>query len=206
SGLPVAPALGWQGLRTVGGCLVLQAEGSRLAPNLSATKIRHLLDLLDPDRPRDRAAGTVDSWIPRRRTGGALHVTDASNAALTGLLDHACERWDDRLLDALRIPSAALPAVVDSSGVLGEATALPGSPPIAGIAGDQQASLLGQACIAPGVAKITFGTGGMLDTVVGAERPRFAARGGHGCFPIVAHRLDGRNTWGVEAAMLSAGT
>jgi glycerol kinase len=206
TGEPVAPGLGWQDLRTVGDCLVLQAEGIRIAPNLSATKIRHLLDAVDPDRGRDLCAGTVDAWITWRLTGGVVHVSDASNAALTGLLDHRCEDWDAALLETLRIPASALPTIVDSSGVVGEATALPGAPPIAGIAGDQQASLLGQACIAPGVAKVTFGTGGMLDTVVGAERPSFAARGGHGCFPIVAHRIGGTTTWGVEAAMLSAGT
>lgn len=206
TGEPVAPGLGWQDLRTVGDCLVLQAEGIRLAPNVSATKVRHLLDGADPDRARDLCGGTVDSWLVWRLTGGAAHVTDLTNAALTGLLDRDCGGWDPALLDALRIPAACLPTIVDSSGVVGEATALPGSLPIAGIAGDQQASLLGQACTAPGVAKITFGTGGMLDTVVGAERPSFATRGGNGCFPIVAHRLGGRVTWGVEAAMLSAGT
>jgi glycerol kinase len=206
TGEPVAPGLGWQDLRTVGDCLVLQAEGIRIAPNLSATKIRNLLDAADPDRGRDLCAGTVDAWITWQLTGGAVHVSDASNAALTGLLDHRCEDWDPALLETLRIPASSLPTIVDSSGVVGQATALPGAPPIAGIAGDQQASLLGQACTAPGVAKVTFGTGGMLDTVVGAERPSFAARGGHGCFPIVAHRIGGTTTWGVEAAMLSAGT
>ncbi len=82
----------------------------------------------------------------------------------------------------------------------------PGAPPIAGIAGDQQASLIGQGCVAPGPAKITFGTGGMLDVVVGPERPRFDTRGGGGTFPIVAWRRGGETTWGLEAIMLSAGT
>ena len=114
--------------------------------------------------------------------------------------------WDEQLLDVLRIDPAALATIVDSSAVIGEATALPGSPPIAGIAGDQQASLLGQGCVAPGVAKITFGTGGMLDTVVGAARPSYDQRGGAGCFPIIARRIGGETTWGIEAVMLSAGT
>src|SRR4029453_17473291 len=79
-------------------------------------------------------------------------------------------------------------------------------PPIAGIAGDQQASLIGQGCTRPGLAKITFGTGGMLDQCVGPDRPRFEHRGAGGCFPIVAWRRAGRTTWGIEAVMLSAGT
>jgi glycerol kinase len=206
TGEPVGPGLGWQDLRTVGDCLVLQAEGIRLAPNLSATKARHLLDQADPDRTRDLCIGTVETWMAWRLSDGRLHVTDPTNAALTGLTDRECEDWDDELLGSLRIPRAALPSVVDSTGVVGNASVLPGAPPIAGLVGDQQGSLLGQGCIAPGLAKITFGTGGMLDTVVGRERPGFHQRGGHGCFPIVAHRVEGRTTWGVEGAMLSAGT
>ncbi len=206
TGEPVAPALGWQDLRTVGDCLVLQAEGIRLAPNLSATKARHLLDQADPDRARDLCVGTVDTWIAWQLSEGTLHVTDPTNAALTGLTNHEVDGWDPELLGTLRIPETTLPAIVDSSGLFGEARALPGAPAIAGMAGDQQASLLGQGGTAPGLAKITFGTGGMLDTVTGLERPSFHPRGGHGCFPIVAHRLGGVITWGVEAAMLSAGT
>jgi glycerol kinase len=89
--------------------------------------------------------------------------------------------------------------------VVGEATALEGAPPIAGIAGDQQASLFGQGCVIPGLAKITFGTGGMLDMCTGPERPGFDRRGGGGCFPIVAWRRGDELTWGVEAVMLAAG-
>jgi glycerol kinase len=95
--------------------------------------------------------------------------------------------------------------VVDSTAVLGAATALEGAPPLAGMAGDQQASLVGQACVRPGLAKITFGTGGMLDACV-AQRPAFDARGAGGCFPIVAWQAGGVPTWGVEAMMLAAGT
>jgi glycerol kinase len=90
--------------------------------------------------------------------------------------------------------------------VVGHASALPGSPPIAGIAGDQQASLVGQGCLRPGLAKVTFGTGGMLDLCVGSNRPTFETRGGGGCFPIVAWQRDGKITWGIEAVMLSAGS
>ena len=99
-----------------------------------------------------------------------------------------------------------MPTIVDSSGVVGEATALPGAPPIAALLGDQQASLVGQGCVRPGDAKITFGTGGMLDLVLGENAPPFDQRGTAGTFPIVAWRHDGRVTWGIEAVMLAAGT
>lgn len=206
TGEPVGPGIGWQDLRTVGDCLVLQGEGLRLAPNQSATKLAHLLDQADPDRTRDLRFGTVDTWLVWHLTGGAAHVTDLGNAGVTGLRRGDGTAWADKVLDTLRIPEAMLPEVVDSSAVVGPATALEGAPPIAGIAGDQQASLLGQGCHRPGQAKITFGTGGMLDVVVGPDRPTFETRGGGGTFPIVAWRLDGRITWGLEAIMLSAGT
>ena len=205
TGEPVGPGLGWQDLRTVGTCLVLQAGGIRLAPNASATKLAQLLDDHDADRARDLCFGTVDTWIAWHLTGGAAHVTDLTNAGVTGLLTADGVTWHAPTLERLRIPTSVLPTVVDSTGVVAEATALPGSPPIAGIAGDQQASLIGQGCVRAGMAKITFGTGGMLDVVVG-DRPSFDARGGGGTFPIVAWREGGRATWGVEAIMLSAGT
>lgn len=205
TGEPVAPGLGWQDLRTIGTCLVLAAEGIRLAPNLSATKIQDVLDRVDPDRSRDLCVGTVDSWVAWTLSEGALHVTDPTNAALTGLRTVDVTDWSDALLERLRIPRSTLPTVVDSTGVIGAATALDGAPPIAGIAGDQQASLIGQGCFAPGQAKATFGTGGMLDVCVDA-RPEFPARGPHGGFPIVTMGRDGGVSWGVEAAMLSAGT
>ena len=206
TGEPVGPGLGWQDLRTVGTCLVLQADGIRVAPNASATKAAHLLDEADPQRERDLCVGTVDSWLAWHLSRGAVHVTDASNAGVTGLLRGDCSDWDDAVLDALRISRASLPRVVDSSGVVAEATALPGAPPIASLIGDQQASLVGQGCVLPGQAKITFGTGGMLDLQLGPDRPRFDRQGEGGCFPIVAWRRGGELAWGVEAVMLSAGT
>ena len=106
----------------------------------------------------------------------------------------------------MRIPERMLPTVVDSSGSVGAATALRGAPPIAGMIGDQQASLLGQGCVRPGDAKITFGTGGMLDLVLGDERPAFAGPLGSRTFPIVTRRLAGVDNWGLEAVMLAAGT
>ncbi len=217
TGRPVAPGIGWQDLRTVGTCLVLQADGIRLAPNASATKLMAVLDEVDPDRVRAEAGelcfGTVDSWVAWTLSGGArsghdaLHVTDATNAAVTALIDPATIDWDVPLLERLRIPAAMLPRIVDSSGAVGACHALAGAPPICGIAGDQQASLVGQGCTRPGLAKATFGTGGMLDQCTGQGRPPIhAGRGAQGTFPIVAYRIDGRATWGVEAVMLSAGT
>lgn len=217
SGKPAGPGIGWQDLRTVGTCLALQAEGLRLAPNTSATKLLAILDAADPDRERSEQGelcfGTVDTWVAWTLSGGAaagsdaLHVTDATNAAVTELVDPATVGWDDSLLDKLRIPAALLASIVDSSGTVGAATALPGAPPICGIAGDQQASLVGQGCTRPGLAKATFGTGGMLDQCTGSGAgPVEAGRGDAGTFPIVAFRVAGTTTWGTEAVMLSAGT
>jgi glycerol kinase len=210
TGLPVGPGIGWQDLRTVGTCLELQASGIRLAPNASATKLAALLDLADPDRRRAEAGelafGTVDTWVAWTLSSGHLHVTDSSNAGVTGLLHGDGRGWDTTILEALRIPAGVLPTIVDSTGMVGDASALVGAPPIGGMAGDQQASLIGQGCTRPGLAKATFGTGGMLDQCVGPDRPAFPARGDHGTIPIVAWRRDGAITWGIEAIMLSAGT
>jgi glycerol kinase len=206
TGEPVGPGLGWQDLRTVGRCLDLREQGLRFAPNVSATKIEWLLDQVDPDRARDLCFGTVDSWLAWALSDGAVHVTDTTNAGITGLLRADATGWSKNALEALRIPESMLPRMVDSSGVVGEARALTGAPPIAGIAGDQQASLLGQGGVVIGDAKITFGTGAMLDLVLGATRPGFETRGSAGTFPIVCRRVNGTITWGVEAIMLSAGT
>ena len=204
TGEPVGPALGWQDLRTIGACFALKAEGYRVPPNLSATKVQHLLDEHDPDRTRDLCVGTVDSWLAWCLSGGQVHVIDATNAHLTAMLHADASDWDDRLLDLLRVDRRMLPTVVDSADVVGHATVLEGAPPIAGIVGDQQASLLGQGCIAPGIAKITFGTGGMLDTVV-SEWPAQDLHPG-GCARVIARRLGGTDTWGLEGVMLAAGT
>ncbi len=181
SGVPVGPGVGWQDLRTVGMCLALQAQGLHLAPNASATKLAFLLDLADPDRSRSAAGelafGTVDTWLVWTLSRGDVHVTDPGNAAVTGLLAADGSGWDPAVLEALRIPAEVLPAIVDSAGVVGAAGALPGAPPIGGLAGDQQASLLGQGCVVPGSAKLTLGTGGMLDVCVGPSAPKAAARG-----------------------------
>ena len=206
TGDPVGPGIGWQDLRTVGYCLALQAQGIRLAPNQSATKLAVLLDIADPGRLRDLCAGTVDTWVAWTLSRGGLHVSDRSNLAVTGLLDGNAADWDEEVLEALRIPHGVLPCPVDSLGILGEASALPGAPLIAGLAGDQQASLVGQGCVRPGLAKATFGTGAMLDLCVGDKRPAFPRRGPGGTFPIVAWSQGGSITWGIEAIMMSAGS
>jgi glycerol kinase len=206
TGTAIAPAIGWQDLRTVGRCLELRAAGHALAPNLSATKVEAILDACDPERVRDLAFGTVDTWVAWVLSEGALHVTDATNAQVTDLRTLDNRRWDPDRLGLLRIPESMLPAVVDSVGAIGPATALRDAPPIAGILGDQQASLLGQGCLRAGDAKITFGTGGMLDLVLGPDRPSFPQRSSAGCFPIVTRRREGDDVWGIEAAMLAAGT
>jgi glycerol kinase len=205
TGEPVGPGLGWQDLRTVFDCLTLAGQGLRLAPNLLATKAAHLLDAADPDRDRDLCVGSVDSWVAWTLSKGSIHVTDASNAALYGLRTNDMAQWHTPALDLLRIPESTLPTVVDSVGVVGEATALDGAPPIAGILGDQQASLLGQGCVRAGQAKITFGTGGMLDLCLDG-RPDFATQGTGGTFPIVTRGMGGQHRWGLEAIMLAAGT
>jgi glycerol kinase len=206
TGEPVGPGLSWQDLRTVGECLVLRGQGLKVAPNFSATKIAWLLDQHDPGRSRDLCFGTVDTWIAWNLSGGALHVTDATNHAVSGLMDREGTGWRPELLDALRIPESMLPTIVDSTGVVGEASALPGAPPIAGVVGDQQASLVGQGCVEAGLAKITFGTGGMLDLCLGPERPSFEERGSGGTYVLPAWRAGGQLSWLLEALMLSAGT
>src|SRR5690606_9188519 len=100
------------------------------------------------------------------------------------------------VLERLRIPAPAMPTIVDSSGGVGRATALGGDLPIAGIAGDQQASLIGQGGVKPGLAKITFGTGAMLDVCLGTEPPERGVRGEAGTFPIICSRRDGVTMWG----------
>ena len=112
SGRPVAPGLGWQDLRTVGACLELQAQGIRVAPNASATKVAALLDMADPDRSRsgrgELAFGTVDTWVAWTLSGGLLHLTDASNAGVTGLIRSDGSGWSAEALDALRIPESMM--------------------------------------------------------------------------------------------------
>lgn len=207
TGEPVGPGLGWQDLRTVFDCITLKAErGIGLAPNQSATKVASLLNTFDPGRTRDLCFGTVDTWVAHVLSGGSVHVTDHSNAMVTGLMAHDGSGWSSQVCEALNIPESMLPTLVDSSGVFGQALALPGAPPLAALVGDQQASLVGQSCVLPGMAKITFGTGGMLDLCTDSGAPATGSRSANGTFPIVAWSRGGQLVWGIEGVMLSAGT
>jgi glycerol kinase len=206
TGEPVGPALGWQDLRTIGQCLGLREAGLQFGPNQSATKLQWLVEQHDPGQSRDLCFGTVDTWIAWTLSGGQVYVTDPGNAGVTGLAAHDVTTWDRAIRETLGVARVAMPTIVDSAGDAGAASVLAGSPPIVAIVGDQQASLAGQACVHIGDAKITFGTGGMLDVNLGDTAPEFHRRSPSGTFPIVAWRADGRTTWGAEAVMLAAGT
>jgi glycerol kinase len=175
SGRPVAPAIVWQDRRTADACTALRAAGHEaivarttgltLDPYFSATKLAWLLDHVPDGRRRaergELAFGTIDSWLAYRLSGGAAHVTDATNASRTLLLDLATGEWSADMLERFAIPPACLPRIVPSTLRPGEAPhALLGTTriPITGIAGDQQAALFGQACFHPGMAKNTYGT------------------------------------------------
>lgn len=209
TGVPVAPALGWQDLRMAGMCMMAAAQGVKIGPNQSATKAQFLFDSYDADRTRDLCFGTVDSWIVWTLTNGSAHVIEAGNAGITGFIDldeNAQVVWDPTRADFFKIPTSALPRIVPSVGTVGLATALPGSPPITGIAGDQQSSMIGQGCVRPGLSKITFGTGAMFDLCVGPQRPAELARSSGGTFPIVAWADKTHTHYGLEAIALSAGS
>jgi glycerol kinase len=201
---PVGPALGWQDLRTVIDCLVLQGEGLRLAPNQTATKARWLVERSGRPAHELRVA-TIDTWIAWLLSEGASFVTDRSNAGVTGLVHADAASWDEHALRVLGLDPAMMARVVDTMGHHGVATALAGAPSITALVGDQSASLFGQACVRSG-AKITFGTGAMLNMVRGAVGPSAMTRFDSGCFPIVAHSRDGVVTWGLEGIALSAGS
>ena len=206
SGIPIGPALGWQDLRTIGECFMAREHNVFLAPNQSGTKVQWLLNSFDPERVRDLRFGTVDTWIAWVLSNGELHITDATNVGVTGLATIDFLTWDDHVLQALNIPRSMTPTIVPSSGLLGAATALVGAPPIVTLLGDQQASLAGQACVHNGDAKITFGTGGMLDMNLGDRAPVQGRRNANGTFPIAAWRVGAETTWGLESIILAAGT
>ena len=211
TGTPVGPGLGWQDLRTVGECIMARLEhGIAVAPNQSATKASWILkNCITSDTERtsnDVRIGTIDSWLVWKLTGGTTHVTDHTNAAVTGLTVASGTAWNKNVCDVFGISLEQLPHIVDSSGFIANATQLPGSPPITAIVGDQQASLIGQGCINSGQAKITFGTGGMLDVFLGDTAPTSAQRSENGTFPIVAYSAGGTTWYGSEAIMLSAGS
>lgn len=207
TGRPVAPALGWQDLRTVGQCIEARAKhGITVAPNQTATKAQWLSQQADPESRQHLRFSTVESWVARVLSNDSLHVSDHTNAAVTGLYDPHANGWSEAWCALFEIESSAMPTIVPSIGVQGIASRLTGAPVISGLIGDQQASLMGQACIEPGDAKITFGTGGMLDQFRGGVGPTQTSRAAHGTFPIVAYSTESTIEWGAEAIMLSAGT
>jgi glycerol kinase len=184
TGRPVARAIVWQDRRTADRCdelrdaghlpLVRDRTGLVLDPYFSATKLEWLLTTGGVEAGPDLAVGTVDSWLVWNLTGGAVHVTDASNASRTLLFDIGRLRWDDELCALFGVPPSALPEVGPSSGRLGATagdTGLPEGTPVSGIAGDQQAALFGQACFAPGDTKNTYGTGSFVLMNIGATKP-----------------------------------
>ena len=182
SGRPIANAVVWQDRRTAPLCDDLRARGLEplfrqrtgllLDPYFSGTKVKWLLDNVPDARQRaqrgDLMFGTVDSWLIYRLTGA--HTTDYTNASRTLMYDIFQRRWDPELLEALDVPPSLLPEVRPSSGVFGETSLLGGVIPVAGVAGDQQAALFGQACFSPGMAKNTFGTGAFLLMNIGDRR------------------------------------
>lgn len=211
TGEPIGPALGWQDLRTVGECIMARAEhGFALAPNQTATKaawmLAHYIADAGARADDDIRVGTVESWIVWNLTAGRHHVTDHTNAAVTGLTTPSGTEWNGAVFDALGLHVHQMPRIVESAGFIGEAVALPGAPPVTAIIGDQQSSMVGQGCIVPGRAKITFGTGGMLDLFTGQRPPASSRRNDSGTFPIVAYSRHGEVHYGTESIMLSAGT
>lgn len=175
SGRPVAPAIVWQCRRTAGACTdlaasrgakaITQKTGLVIDAYFSASKLQWILDHVPDARKRARDGellfGTVDTWLVWKLTDGAVHVTDHSNASRTMLMDLETGDWDAELLDLFGVPAEMLPKIVASSAVVGVTAGehLGVEIPIAGIAGDQQAALFGQACFRPGMAKNTYGTG-----------------------------------------------
>ena len=213
TGEPIGPGIGWQDLRTVIECITAKSEhGLAIAPNQTATKAAWLLANRAAGTPvGDLRFGTIDTWLTWKLSGGAAFVTDHTNAAVTGLVDVETVDWDPRVCAIFGLPIECLPRIVASREVVGHVAGHPGLDGIALAAriGDQQSSLVGQGCIAPGRTKITFGTGGMLDMYTGKIGPTEAKRTVFGTFAIVAFSLDGDSRdihWGTEAIMLSAGT
>ncbi|HVA71265.1 MAG TPA: FGGY family carbohydrate kinase [Acidimicrobiales bacterium] len=204
TGRAVGPALSWQDLRTVLDCLTLQGDGLRLAPNQSATKIRWLV-AQSGRRAKDLRFATIETWIAWHLSERTTFATDRSNASVNGLVNPTLDGWDEHVLRVLELDEVMLPRLVDTMGSFGVASALAGAPPITALVGDQPASLFGQSCVRRG-AKITFGTGAMLDMVHGVEAPSSLHRFASGCYPTVVRSADSRLTWGIEGIILSAGS
>jgi glycerol kinase len=217
SGRPLHNAIVWQCRRTAPLCEALKADGAEpefrrktglvLDPYFSGTKIRWLLDEVGGAGARaergELAFGTVDSWLLWRLSGGAVHATDPSNASRTLCFDIRALEWDEGLCRRLGVPAALLPRVLPSAGVFGETAAgvLPAGIPVTGIAGDQQAALFGQACVAPGMAKNTYGTGCFALLNTGA----IAVASTRGLLTTVAWTIDGHTSYALEGSVFVAG-
>jgi glycerol kinase len=218
TGRPVGNAIVWQDRRTAPMCarmkeaglepLVRERTGLVLDPYFSATKIQWLLDHTSGLRARatagELAFGTVDSFLVWRLSAGAAHVTDASNASRTLLFDLRARAFTDELAALFTVPRALLPAVRGSAEVVATTKGVPGLPdgtPVAGIAGDQQAALFGQDCLAPGDAKCTFGTGAFTLMNVGAQPVTSRA----GLLGTVAWTIDGKTDYALEGSAFVAG-
>ena len=217
TGEPLHRAIVWQDRRTADFCDSLKAEGHEaeftaktgllLDPYFSGSKIAWLLDNVDGLRARAEAGeiafGTIDTFLIWRLTGGARHVTDATNAARTLIFNIDDEDWDDGLLEILRIPRAILPEVLDCAADFGTAKAeiLGADIPVCGVAGDQQAATIGQACFEPGMFKSTYGTG--CFALLNTGRDRVASR--NRMLTTIAYRLGGETTYALEGSIFMAG-
>jgi glycerol kinase len=217
SGRPVGPAIVWQDRRTAELCRSLRDSGHEaevadrtgllLDPYFSATKLKWILDEVDPDRSRAKRGellfGTVDSWLIWKLTGGRRHVTDATNASRTMLYDIRKGRWSATMCGLFDIPAEVLPEVLDCAADFG--TTDPGvfgrAIPIRGVAGDQQAATVGQACFERGMMKSTYGTGcfALMNT---GETPIAST---HRLLTTIAYQLDGRPTYALEGSIFIAG-
>jgi glycerol kinase len=217
TGKPLAPAIVWQDRRTADMCDQLRADGQEalvqqrtgllLDPYFSATKLAWLLDHVPAARQRAEAGelafGTIDSWLLWNLTGGRVHATDATNASRTLLFDIHRQCWDDQLLALFRIPAALLPDVRDCAADYGctEASLFGASIAVAGIAGDQQAALVGQACFSPGMIKSTYGTGCFMVLNTGSK----AVQSRNRLLTTVGYRLNGETTYALEGSIFVAG-
>ncbi len=217
TGEPVHNAIVWQDRRTADFCKALREDGHEpeitattgllLDPYFSGTKVKWILDAVP--RGRARAArgellfGTVDSFLIWRLTGGAAHVTDATNAARTLLYDIHKGTWSQDICDLLDVPMAMLPEVRDCAGEFGwcRMSVLGGEIPILGVAGDQQAAMIGQACFTPGMMKSTYGTGCFALLNTGAK----AVTSEHRMLTTIAYQLDGVPTYALEGSIFVAG-